>query len=104
MTVAKLRSIRTLFNKAGVPKGERFAIVHPQQTGDLLGTTEVTSSDFNTVKTLVNGDVDTFLGFKFIEIGDRDEGGLTNYTVSSARKLCSVILSFKSYRACYWTG
>ena len=33
---------------------------------ELLGTTEVTSSDYNTVKTLVSGDVDTFLGFKFI--------------------------------------
>jgi hypothetical protein len=33
---------------------------------DLLGTTQVTSSDFNTVKALVQGDVDTFMGFKFI--------------------------------------
>ena len=32
----------------------------------LLNTTSVTSSDFNTVKALVQGDVDTFLGFKFI--------------------------------------
>jgi len=35
-----------------------------------------TSSDFNTVKALVTGEVDTFLGFKFVTIGDRDEGGL----------------------------
>lgn len=96
MTVAKLRSIRTLFNKAGVPKGERFAIVHPQQTGDLLGTTEVTSSDYNTVKTLVNGDVDTFLGFKFIEIGDRDEGGLTNYTISTEENYVALFYHSKA--------
>jgi len=28
-------------------------------------TTEVTSSDFNTVKALVQGEIDSFLGFKF---------------------------------------
>jgi hypothetical protein len=33
---------------------------------DLLSTTEVTSSDYNVVKALVNGEIDTFLGFKFI--------------------------------------
>ena len=33
---------------------------------DLLGTTQVTSSDFNTVKALVQGSVDSFMGFKFI--------------------------------------
>ena len=37
----------------------------PEQITNLLGTTEVTSSDFNTVKALANGEVDSFLGFKF---------------------------------------
>ena len=32
----------------------------------MLGTTEVTSSDFNTVKALAQGDINTFLGFNFI--------------------------------------
>jgi len=32
----------------------------------LLGTTQVTSSDFNTVKALANGEVNSFLGFNFI--------------------------------------
>jgi hypothetical protein len=36
------------------------------QVTDLLGTTEVTSSDYNTVKALVQGQIDTFMGFKFI--------------------------------------
>ena len=33
---------------------------------NLLGQTEVTSSDYNTVKALVQGEVNTFLGFNFI--------------------------------------
>jgi hypothetical protein len=31
-----------------------------------LGTTEIKSADYNTVKALAEGKLDTFLGFKFI--------------------------------------
>ena len=42
----------------------------------IFAETEVTSSDFNSVKALVTGQVadNTFL--RFVQIGDRDEGGL----------------------------
>ncbi len=42
----------------------------------LLEDSTVTSSDFNSVKALVNGELDTFLGFKFHVLGTRAEGGL----------------------------
>jgi hypothetical protein len=42
----------------------------------LLSETAVTSSDFNTVKALVAGEINTFLGFTFHVLGDRSEGGL----------------------------
>ena len=42
---------------------------------NLLGTTQVTSSDFNSVKALVQGEVDTFLGFKFITSNRLAKGG-----------------------------
>ena len=48
------------------PSIPRHIIVSPKQITDLLGTTEVTSSDFNTVKALANGEVNSFLGFNFI--------------------------------------
>ena len=41
-----------------------------------IATHHVTSSDFKTVKTLVSGKIDTFLGFKFCSIETREEGGL----------------------------
>jgi hypothetical protein len=34
---------------------------------DLLNTTEITSADFATVKALVGGSIDSFMGFKFIQ-------------------------------------
>lgn len=42
----------------------------------LLEDTTVTSSDFNSIRALVNGELDTYLGFKFKVIGTRAEGGL----------------------------
>jgi hypothetical protein len=34
---------------------------------NLLNTTEIKNADFNSVKALVSGQVDTFMGFKFIK-------------------------------------
>ena len=43
-----------------------------------MGATPVTSGDFNSVKALVNGELDHFLGFTFIGMEDRDEGGIVS--------------------------
>ena len=67
LTIAKLREAKEKFDLASVdPSIQRYMIVSPRQITDLLGTTSVTSSDFNTVKALVQGEVDSFMGFKFI--------------------------------------
>ena len=70
LTVAKLRQARRILmaNEVDVAMDPLYIAVTAQQLDNLLGTTEVTSSDFNTVKTLVSGEVDTFLGFKFIQV------------------------------------
>jgi hypothetical protein len=62
----KLRQAKEIIDLADVdPSLKRYIVVSPKQISDLLGTTEVTSSDFNTVKALAAGDVNTFLGFDF---------------------------------------
>ena len=67
LTIAKLRTAKEKFDLASVdPSIQRYMIESPRQITDLLGTTSVTSSDFNTVKALVQGEVDSFMGFKFI--------------------------------------
>ena len=67
LTIAKLRQAKEIIDLADVdPSLPRHIIVSPKQITDLLGTTEVTSSDFNTVKALAQGDINTFLGFNFI--------------------------------------
>lgn len=76
LNVAKLRAAKKAMDANNVPMEGRTILVHANNLSSLLSETEVTSSDFNTVKALVTGEVDTFLGFKFITLGDRDEGGL----------------------------
>jgi hypothetical protein len=67
LTITKLLEAKRLLDAADVdPSLQRYLVCGPKQIGDLLGTTQVTSSDFNTVKALAQGQVDSFLGFKFI--------------------------------------
>ena len=66
LTIAKLRNAKEILDSADVdPSIPRYIAVGPKQISDLLGTTQVTSSDFNTVKALANGEVNSFLGFNF---------------------------------------
>lgn len=77
LNLDKLREAKKLLDSKNVPPTDRHIILHANNLSALLGETEVTSVDFNSVKTLVNGEIDTFMGFKFHVIGDRTEGGLT---------------------------
>ena len=76
MNVAKLREAKKLLDKNNVPPEGRHIILHANGLASLLSETAVTSSDFNTVKALVAGEINTFLGFTFHILGDRSEGGL----------------------------
>jgi hypothetical protein len=76
MNVAKLRSAAQTLNANNVPMDGRHIIIHASSLASLLSETAVTSSDFNTVKALVQGEINTFLGFTFHVLGDRQEGGL----------------------------
>ena len=67
LSIAKLVEAKQLLDEANVDTTlPRYVAVAPEQLADLLNITTVTSSDYNTVKALVQGEIDTFLGFKFI--------------------------------------
>jgi hypothetical protein len=76
MNIAKLREAKRLLDKGNVPPDGRHIIIHANGLSNLLSETSVTSSDFNSVKALVQGELNTFLGFTFHVLGDRSEGGL----------------------------
>jgi N4-gp56 family major capsid protein len=76
MNLAKLLAAKKALDTNNVPSEGRCMVIHANGLSALLDETELTSSDFATVKALSTGEIDTFLGFKFITLGDRDEGGL----------------------------
>lgn len=65
LNVQALRKAKYLLDAAEV-EGQRYIVLNAVGLQSLLSQTEVTSSDFNSVKALVNGEVNTFLGFNFI--------------------------------------
>lgn len=87
LTVDKIREARFKFESADVDMDEyegvggRYGaclVLTPKAKQQLLATTEATSSDYNTVKTLVNGGIDTFYGFQIKTLTRLPGGGKYN--------------------------
>ena len=76
LNVAKLRRAKKLLDQYNVPAEGRVMVISAAGLEGLLGETQTTSTDYNSVQALVSGSIDTFLGFKFVTLGDRAEGGL----------------------------
>jgi len=67
LTIAKLRKAKEILDKNEVdPTERRYIAVTAKQVTDLLKTTEVSSADYNTVRALVQGELNTFMGFEFV--------------------------------------
>src|SRR5262245_16737392 len=67
LTVEKLIEAQRLLLSKQNQKGREpwFIAITSKQLSDLLNNTKVQSADYNSIKALVQGDVDTFMGFKF---------------------------------------
>jgi hypothetical protein len=75
LSLAKLLAAKETMDGDDVAESGRVIVCTADQITDLLNTTEVQSADFNTVKALARGEVDTFLGFRFIPVnGKRIDG------------------------------
>src|ERR1035437_10359328 len=67
MSPQRLRAIKFMFDAQDVdPDEERFAVISAKAISNMLAFTQVTSADYNTVKALAAGTIDTYMGFKFI--------------------------------------
>lgn len=74
--LTSIRSAKGHLDDIEADDGERYIVLRALALQKLLEDTTVTSSDFNTIRALVNGELDTYMGFKFKIIGTRKEGGL----------------------------
>lgn len=71
--------------QGGTPS--RVIVVNAKMLTNLYGTTEIKSIDYNSVKALAQGTIDTFLGFKFVRTQRvvTDATATTGYAVAWAR-------------------
>lgn len=69
MTLELLREAKELLDAAELSEpgmGDRYLALNAKALRDLLEVTEVTSSDYNSVKALVQGELNTYMGFNII--------------------------------------
>ena len=71
-----LRATKAGLDKKNVPQQDRYLVIHANGLSDMLNVTAITSSDFQTVKALVDGSINTLMGFRVITLGTLAEGGL----------------------------
>lgn len=66
LTLAKISRAKKLLDEQEVEDGERYFAHSAQQLQDMLLVDKMTSEDYASVKALVDGKIDRFLGFKFV--------------------------------------
>ncbi|BBL57001.1 phage capsid protein [Methylomonas koyamae] len=66
LTQAKILEALTLLNNIDADPTDRYLIVGPQQISDALGISTLTSGDYMAIKSLVEGSINSALGFQWI--------------------------------------
>lgn len=91
MTVAKILAAREILlsNDVDEESDPMFFVIGSGELTDLLNTTEVKSSDYNTVKALAKGELSDFCGFRFI----RSEQLNVDTTSTNYRKCLAFVKS-----------
>jgi len=89
LTFAKVREAKKKFDDADVEAEDRFFVTSPAGLESLLSIEQATSSDYNSVKALVRGEIDTWMGFKWITS--------TQLTVANDIRSC---FAFQKYGLC----
>jgi hypothetical protein len=94
LNVLTLRRIKSKFGVNDVDDSERLHIcVTQSQIDALLGDDQVTSADYNSVKALVQGEIDTFMGFKFHRTQRLPTGGTGGFLADITEATGVVALS-----------
>ena len=77
LDLATITAAAKKLNAVEAPMEDRFFVVHEGGLNQILNDSTITSADYNSVRMLMNGEIDTFMGFKWKIIGSsRAEGGL----------------------------
>lgn len=78
LTLAKLIEAREILQDAELEDESPLVLcVTKKQLTDLLNETKIQSSDYNTIRALVAGEVNSFMGFEFVKIARLPLSGTT---------------------------
>ena len=77
LNVGKIIAAKKAMDAKNVPTQNRHMIIHANNLAGLLGDERAISGDFQNIRALVSGELNTMMGFQFHILGDRDEGGLS---------------------------
>lgn len=85
LNVGALRNAAQILDTNDVdPMIQKYGVFNAYQKNALLGETAVQSSDYNSIKALVQGQIDSFMGFKFIHTElTRDRSGTLAFVVGT---------------------
>ena len=76
MSVAKVVKASAILDEQNVDPDDRVLIVTPSQIQALMAEETATNTLYVNNRVLMNGQIDTFMGFKIITLGTRAEGGI----------------------------
>ena len=78
LNVAKIIQAAILLDQQNVPHDDRYLVVNARMIGALMSDGDKpTNILYNNTKNIMQGGVDTFMGFKIITLGNRSEGGIS---------------------------
>ena len=76
LNFAKVREAKRLLDGKNVPAADRHMLIHADSLASLLSESQATSVDFVTARNLMDGSINSWMGFQMHMFGDMDEGGL----------------------------
>lgn len=78
LNLAAITTAAEKLNKVEAPVEDRYFVTDEIGLKDILNDATITSADYNSVRLLQSGEIDSFMGFKWKIIGSgRAEGGLS---------------------------
>ena len=94
LTFNRVRNAKRVLDLEDVEMEDRVFVVSPGGMDHLLNTTQATSSDYAAVKALVRGEIDTWMGFKWIVSTNLSTSGtLTSCFAMQRHALCLAMAS-----------
>jgi hypothetical protein len=93
LTFARVRAAKRILDLEDVEMEDRFFLTNPYGLEQLLGASEATSSDYNAVKALIRGEIDTWMGFKWITSNVLPASGTTTTCAAFQRYGICVAMS-----------